>query len=95
MAGIPPLLGLLGTVGGMIETFDVITRFGSNNTELLSGGIAEALLTTQLGLMTAIPLLLLHCAVKSQSRQLTQMLEQEAAALVVLQRFGDTGNPGQ
>ncbi|TWU68670.1 hypothetical protein AYI74_09130 [Shewanella algae] len=95
LAGIPPLLGLLGTVGGMIETFDVITRFGSNNTELLSGGIAEALLTTQLGLMTAIPLLLLHCAVKSQSRQLTQMLEQEAAALVVLQRFGDTGNPGQ
>lgn len=86
LAGIPPLLGLLGTVGGMIETFTVMTQFGSNNSELLSGGIAQALLTTQLGLMTAIPLLLLHCAVKNKSRQLSQQLEQEAAAIVIQQR---------
>ncbi|MCW7556280.1 MotA/TolQ/ExbB proton channel family protein [Endozoicomonas gorgoniicola] len=84
LAGIPPLLGLLGTVGGMIKTFTVITEFGSNNTELLSGGIAEALLTTQFGLMTAIPLLLLHCAVKNRSHELTQLLEQEAALRAVL-----------
>jgi biopolymer transport protein ExbB len=58
-AAVAPLLGLLGTVTGMISTFDVITEYGTGDPKLLSGGISEALVTTQLGLMVAIPTLLL------------------------------------
>lgn len=58
IAAVAPLLGLLGTVTGMISTFDVITEFGTGNPKLLSGGISEALVTTQLGLIVAIPSLL-------------------------------------
>ena len=60
LAGVAPLLGLLGTVSGMIATFDTISTAGTGNPRLLSGGISEALITTQLGLMVAIPLLLAH-----------------------------------
>jgi biopolymer transport protein ExbB len=56
---VAPLLGLLGTVTGMIQTFDVITEFGTSDPKLLSGGIATALVTTELGLIVAIPCLLL------------------------------------
>ena len=59
-AAVAPLLGLLGTVSGIIQTFKVITAHGNANPQLLSIGISEALLTTQVGLMTAIPLLLCH-----------------------------------
>ena len=59
-AGIAPLLGLLGTVTGMISTFEVITQHGTGNPRLLSGGISVALITTQLGLLVAIPLILGH-----------------------------------
>ncbi len=59
-AAVAPLLGLLGTVTGMISTFDIITLYGNNDPKLLSGGISIALVTTELGLMVAIPLLLLH-----------------------------------
>ena len=58
IAAVAPLLGLLGTVTGMISTFDVITEFGTGNPKLLSGGISEALVTTELGLCVAIPALL-------------------------------------
>jgi biopolymer transport protein ExbB len=58
LAAVSPLLGLLGTVTGMIATFDVITEFGTGNPKLLSGGISEALITTELGLVVAIPALL-------------------------------------
>ncbi len=59
IAAVAPLLGLLGTVTGMIQTFDVITEFGTSDPKLLSGGIATALVTTELGLIVAIPCLLL------------------------------------
>lgn len=59
VAAVAPLLGLLGTVTGMIATFDVITRFGTGDPKMLSGGISEALVTTELGLIVAIPCLLL------------------------------------
>ncbi|MEO1339167.1 MAG: MotA/TolQ/ExbB proton channel family protein, partial [Myxococcota bacterium] len=59
IAGVAPLLGLLGTVTGMISTFDVITKFGTGDPKLLSGGISTALVTTELGLIVAIPTLLL------------------------------------
>src|SRR5690606_3298314 len=58
LAAVAPLMGLLGTVTGMISTFDVITEFGTGNPKLLSGGISEALITTELGLIVAIPALL-------------------------------------
>jgi biopolymer transport protein ExbB len=60
IAAVAPLLGLLGTVTGMIGTFAVITEHGTGDPRLLSGGISEALLTTQLGLMVAVPALLFH-----------------------------------
>ncbi|MEC7987450.1 MAG: MotA/TolQ/ExbB proton channel family protein [Myxococcota bacterium] len=59
IAAVAPLLGLLGTVSGMISTFGIITEHGTGDPKLLSGGISEALITTQLGLMVAIPMVLL------------------------------------
>jgi biopolymer transport protein ExbB/TolQ len=58
MAAVAPLLGLLGTVTGMVHTFDVITLYGNQNPVLMAGGISEALITTQSGLIVAFPLLL-------------------------------------
>ncbi|MGD9159486.1 MAG: MotA/TolQ/ExbB proton channel family protein [Desulfobacteraceae bacterium] len=55
LAGVAPLLGLLGTVSGMIKTFAVIAEFGTGNAKALAGGISEALLTTQTGLVVAVP----------------------------------------
>jgi biopolymer transport protein ExbB len=55
LAGIAPLLGLLGTVSGMIKTFSIIAEFGTGNAKALAGGISEALLTTQTGLVVAVP----------------------------------------
>jgi biopolymer transport protein ExbB/TolQ len=60
MATVAPLLGLLGTVSGMVHTFDVITLYGNQNPVLMAGGISEALITTQSGLVIAFPLLLLR-----------------------------------
>lgn len=80
-AGIPTLLGLLGTVSGMIETFTVMGQSGNQNANLLAGGIAEALLTTEFGLLAAIPMLLVHCAVKNRARSLLEMLEEQASQL--------------
>ena len=57
---VAPLLGLLGTVTGMIDTFRVITLFGTSDPKLMSGGISEALVTTEVGLAVAIPIMLLH-----------------------------------
>jgi biopolymer transport protein ExbB len=60
LAAIAPLLGLLGTVTGMINTFQIITLFGTGDPKMMSGGISEALVTTQLGLAVAIPIMLMH-----------------------------------
>jgi biopolymer transport protein ExbB len=60
LAAIAPLLGLLGTVTGMINTFQVITVYGAGDPRMMSGGISEALITTELGLAVAIPIILLH-----------------------------------
>jgi biopolymer transport protein ExbB len=59
-AAVSPLLGLLGTVSGMIETFKLMTLFGAGDPAAVSGGISQALVTTELGLVVAIPALLLH-----------------------------------
>jgi Biopolymer transport proteins len=60
MAKVAPLLGLLGTVTGMVQTFKVITVYGNQNPILMADGISEALITTQSGLVIAFPLLLLN-----------------------------------
>jgi len=82
LAAITPMLGLLGTVSGMIETFQSITLFGTGDPKLMSGGISQALVTTELGLAVAIPILLIHSAISSKSNQLVQILDEESAALI-------------
>lgn len=82
LAAVAPLLGLLGTVAGMIETFQSITLFGTGDPKLMSGGISEALVTTELGLIVAIPLVLCHGVLSGQSKRLVQTLDQQSAALV-------------
>ncbi|NQZ53322.1 MAG: MotA/TolQ/ExbB proton channel family protein [Piscirickettsiaceae bacterium] len=82
LAAISPMLGLLGTVSGMIETFQSITLFGTGDPKLMSGGISQALVTTELGLAVAIPILLIHSALSSKSNRLVQILDEESAALV-------------
>lgn len=91
LAGIPTLLGLLGTVSGMIETFTVMSEHGSAEPGLLAGGIAEALVTTELGLVSAIPILLLHCAVKTKRDALFSHLEEAASTLAVREAAGCCG----
>jgi biopolymer transport protein ExbB len=82
LAAIAPLLGLLGTVVGMILTFQAISLFGSGDPKLMAGGISQALVTTVMGLCAAIPLLLLHSLAAGSSRRVEQVLEEQAAALV-------------
>ena len=85
-AAVSPLLGLLGTVTGMIETFQVITLFGAGDPRLMSGGISQALITTQLGLAVAIPLLLLHSFLQGRANSLIAWLDQTATDLFARQR---------
>lgn len=81
-AAIAPLLGLLGTVTGMIATFQAITNFGTGDPKLMAGGISQALITTVLGLIAAIPLLLAHNVVSTQSKRLIQILDEQATGLI-------------
>lgn len=82
LGGVAPLLGLLGTVTGMIHTFQLITLFGTGDARLLSGGISEALVTTQFGLFIAIPTLLAHAYLVRRVRDLVGRLEDAAVAFV-------------
>jgi len=77
-----PLLGLLGTVTGIINTFKLITVFGSGDVKTLSGGISEALITTEYGLIVAIPSLLLHAYLSRRARGVIDQMEKAAVALV-------------
>lgn len=76
LAGIAPLLGLLGTVIGMIETFDVISLFGTGNAKALAGGISVALITTQSGLLVAIPGLFLSAMLSRKAAALSRNLDE-------------------
>ncbi len=84
IAAVAPLLGLLGTVTGMIETFDVITEFGTGDPKLLSGGISAALVTTMQGLIVAIPLLLLGNLLSGWAQNIKDSMEQNALHIVNL-----------
>jgi biopolymer transport protein ExbB len=79
---VAPLLGLLGTVVGMIATFQMITLFGTGDPRMMAGGISTALVTTVLGLCVAIPLTLLHSILQGKSRALVQVLEEQAAGII-------------
>ena len=79
---VAPLLGLLGTVTGMIVTFQAITLYGAGDPKLMAGGISTALVTTVLGLCVAIPTVFLHTLVSSRARRLTQILQEEAAGML-------------
>jgi outer membrane transport energization protein ExbB (TC 2.C.1.1.1) len=82
LANVAPLLGLLGTVIGMIITFTQITLFGAGDPKTMAGGISTALVTTVQGLVVAIPLVLLHAVVSGQSRAIQQVLDEQSAGLV-------------
>ncbi len=79
---VAPLMGLLGTVTGMIQTFQVITLYGAGDPKLMAGGISQALMTTVLGLVVAIPMVLLHTVVSGQSRKIINILQSQSAGLV-------------
>jgi len=82
MAGIAPLLGLLGTVTGMIQTFQAMMIYGTGDPQLMAGGISVALVTTMLGLIAAIPLLILHSFCSSLARSIQGTLEEQSAGIV-------------
>ena len=82
LAAIAPLFGLLGTVIGMIQTFQAITLFGTGDPKLMAGGISTALVTTVMGLGVAIPLVLLHSYLSGKSNRLIQILDEQSIGLV-------------
>ena len=84
LAGVAPLLGLLGTVTGMIATFNAITVFGSGEPRLMAGGISEALLTTAAGLIIAIPILFIHSIIAGRVEGLIADMERFSATLINL-----------
>jgi biopolymer transport protein ExbB len=82
---VAPLLGLLGTVVGMINTFQAIMLFGAGDATRMAGGISQALQTTKLGLIVAIPMVLLHVIVNGRSRRILQVLQEQSAGIVAAQ----------
>ncbi len=82
LAAVAPLMGLLGTVTGMIGTFQAITLFGTGDPKLMAGGISQALITTVLGLCAAIPLLLTHSMLSAKVTQIGKMISEQAAGLM-------------
>ena len=79
---VAPLLGLLGTVIGMIVTFQAITLFGTGDPKTMAGGISQALITTVLGLVVAIPTVLLHYFVNSRAQGIMQILNEQSGGLI-------------
>ncbi|SBT18747.1 Biopolymer transport protein ExbB [Marinomonas gallaica] len=82
IAVISPLIGLLGTVVGMIKVFNVLMEEGAGNTQLLAGGISEALLTTAAGLAVAIPALVFHRYFARRIDELVVNMEQQSTKLI-------------
>ena len=82
IAMVAPLLGLLGTVTGMIITFQMITLFGAGDPKAMAGGISQALITTVLGLIVAIPTVLMHTLVNGKAQRILHVLEEQSAGIV-------------
>lgn len=89
---VAPLLGLLGTVTGMINVFQQIQLYGTGDPKLMAGGISMALVTTVLGLVMAIPLVLLHSVLSGRTKSLVQILEEQSAGIVA--RHAEQGGTG-
>jgi biopolymer transport protein ExbB len=85
IAVVAPLLGLLGTVTGMIQTFQAITLFGAGDPQTMAGGISQALVTTVLGLVVAIPTVFLHWLASSRAKRIEETLEETASGLIAEQ----------
>ncbi len=85
IAAVAPLLGLLGTVTGMIITFQAITIFGAGDPKAMAGGISSALVTTVLGLCVAIPTVLLHTLVAGRAKRIVHILDEQAAGIIARQ----------
>ncbi|CAA0080834.1 Biopolymer transport protein ExbB [BD1-7 clade bacterium] len=88
IAAVAPLLGLLGTVTGMILTFQAITIYGAGDPKAMAGGISSALITTVLGLIVAIPTILMHTIVAGRSKHIIHVLEEQAAGIVAEHQEG-------
>ena len=82
IAVVAPLLGLLGTVTGMINTFQAIQLYGTGDPKLMAGGISQALVTTVLGLVVAIPMVFLHSIVASKAKGVSEIITQQAAGMI-------------
>lgn len=82
IAAVAPLMGLLGTVTGMIITFQAITIFGAGDPKAMAGGISGALVTTVLGLLVAIPTVLLHTVTNGQARKILHVLDEQATGII-------------
>lgn len=82
LAAIAPMMGLLGTVTGMIATFQSIQLFGTGDPKLMAGGISMALVTTVQGLVAALPLMLMHAIVVARSKSIVQILEEQSAGII-------------
>ena len=82
IAVVAPLLGLLGTVTGMINTFQAIQLYGTGDPKLMAGGISQALVTTVLGLVVAIPMVFLHSIVSSKAKGVSEIITQQAAGMI-------------
>ena len=91
ISAVAPLFGLLGTVTGMIETFQAITLFGTGDPSQMAGGISAALMTTVEGLVVAIPTLLLHSFVSGQSKSVLHVLEEQSAGIIAVHAEKENG----
>ncbi|MFT5575936.1 MAG: biopolymer transport protein ExbB [Bermanella sp.] len=91
IAAVAPLLGLLGTVTGMIITFQAITIFGAGDPKAMAGGISGALVTTVLGLCVAIPTVLLHTIVSGRSKNIVHILEEQTTGIIAQHTEGNRG----
>jgi len=90
IAAVAPLMGLLGTVTGMIITFQAITIFGAGDPKAMAGGISSALVTTVLGLLVAIPTVLLHTLVNGRAQRIIHVLNEQATGIVAEHSEGTT-----
>lgn len=92
ISAVAPLFGLLGTVTGMIETFQAITLFGTGDPTMMAAGISMALVTTVEGLVVAIPTLLLHSFVASSSKTVIHILEEQSAGIIAVHAEKESAN---
>ncbi len=95
VSAVAPLMGLLGTVTGMINTFQIITLFGTGDPKMMASGISEALVTTMLGLLVAIPLVLMHALLSSMAKGVTTILEEQSTGLIATQSEAESGEVGR